>query len=82
MPETSIPALADAQTQLRIGSVSTLSGVPVSTLRIWETRHAAFCPAKTTGQHRLYTQADADKAAVLRYLTEHGHSIGLSLIHI
>ena len=67
---------SDAPAQLRIGSVSTLSGVPVSTLRIWQTRYAAFSPSKTTGQHRLYTQADADKAALLRHLTENGHSIG------
>ena len=67
---------SDASAQLRIGSVSTLSGVPVSTLRIWQTRYAAFSPSKTTGQHRLYTQADADKAALLRHLTENGHSIG------
>ena len=57
---------SDAPAQLRIGSVSTLSGVPVSTLRIWQTRYAAFSPSKTTGQHRLYTQADADKAALLK----------------
>ena len=75
---TEAPSLTctDTPAQLRIGSVSTLSGVPVSTLRIWQTRYAAFSPAKTTGQHRLYTQADAEKAALLRHLTENGHSIG------
>ena len=33
----------------RIGAVSSLSGVPVPTLRIWETRYGAFRPSKSTG---------------------------------
>jgi MerR family transcriptional regulator, light-induced transcriptional regulator len=60
----------------RIGSVSRLSGIPVSTLRMWESRHSAFSPGKTGGQHRLYTEADVVRARLLRQLTEAGHSIG------
>jgi DNA-binding transcriptional MerR regulator len=60
----------------RIGSVSRLAGVPVSTLRMWEGRHGAFAPAKTGGQHRLYTEDDVVRARLLRQLTEAGHSIG------
>ena len=45
-------------TQHRIGAVSALSGVPVPTLRVWESRYGAFTPAKTGGRHRLYTEAD------------------------
>lgn len=60
----------------RIGAVSRLAGVPVATLRVWESRYAAFTPSKTAGSHRLYTEADLLRASVLRQLTESGHSIG------
>ena len=49
-------------TQHRIGAVSALSGVPVPTLRVWESRYGAFTPAKTGGRHRLYTEADVLRA--------------------
>src|SRR6478672_7157790 len=60
----------------RIGSVSRVAGVPVSTLRMWEGRHDAFTPAKTEGRHRLYSEEDVLRARLLRQLTESGHSIG------
>ena len=59
----------------RIGAVAKLSGVPVTTLRVWEIRYGAFMPSKSTGQHRLYSQADAVKAGQLKQLSEAGHSI-------
>jgi DNA-binding transcriptional MerR regulator len=59
----------------RIGAVSALSGVPVSTLRVWETRHAAFAPAKSEGRHRLYSDEDVLRASLIKQLTEAGHSI-------
>jgi DNA-binding transcriptional MerR regulator len=60
----------------RIGSVSRLANVPVSTLRIWESRYGAFAPDKTEGRHRLYDEADVLRASLLRQLTASGHSIG------
>ena len=60
----------------RIGAVSKLAGVPVTTLRVWESRYAAFAPGKSGGRHRLYTDADVLKARVLRQLAGSGHSIG------
>jgi DNA-binding transcriptional MerR regulator len=59
----------------RIGAISALSGVPVSTLRVWEARHSAFTPGKSEGQHRLYSDEDALRASLIRQLTECGHSI-------
>ena len=59
----------------RIGAVSALSGVPVSTLRIWESRYGAFAPQKTDGHHRLYGEQDVLRAGLLRQLTEAGHAI-------
>jgi DNA-binding transcriptional MerR regulator len=60
----------------RIGAVSRLAGVPVTTLRVWESRYAAFTPAKSAGSHRLYGESDVMRARVLRQLTASGHSIG------
>lgn len=60
----------------RIGGVSRLTGIPVTTLRVWETRHGAFSPAKSTGQHRLYAETDVMRARLLRQLTVAGHSLG------
>ena len=60
----------------RIGGVSRLTGVPVTTLRAWETRHAAFSPAKSAGRHRLYSEVDVMRARLLRQLTGAGQSLG------
>jgi DNA-binding transcriptional MerR regulator len=59
----------------RIGAVSALSGVPVSTLRVWETRHGAFAPQKSKGRHRLYSDEDVLRASLIKQLTAAGHSI-------
>jgi DNA-binding transcriptional MerR regulator len=70
------PPQDDAQPVYRIGAVSKLTGVPVTTLRVWESRYACFVPVKTAGLHRLYCQADVLKAGLLKQLTDAGHSIG------
>lgn len=67
---------ADAPVLYRIGGVSRLADVPVSTLRVWERRYGAFRPAKSEGQHRLYAEADVIRARLLRQLTDAGHGIG------
>ncbi len=59
----------------RIGVVSKTTGIPVSTLRIWETRYAAFSPLKTTGKQRLYGELDVSKALLLKQLSQAGHAI-------
>ena len=66
----------DHESVHRIGSVSRLAGVPVSTLRMWEGRYGAFTPSKTGGKHRLYNDGDVTRARLLRQLTDCGHSIG------
>jgi len=59
----------------RIGAVSKTTGIPVSTLRIWETRYAAFSPVKTSGKQRLYEEHDVSKALLLKQLSQAGHTI-------
>lgn len=69
-------AAGDASHLHRIGSVSRLADVPVSTLRMWESRYGAFSPRKSAGRHRLYAEQDVVRARLLRQLTHAGHSIG------
>lgn len=60
----------------KIGAVSTLSGVPTPTLRIWEARYQSFTPQKTASRHRLYSDDDVLKATLMKRLTDQGHSVG------
>ncbi len=55
--------------------MAALSGVPVSTLRVWEARYGAFAPTKSQGRHRLYNDTDVLRAGLMRQLTETGHAI-------
>lgn len=60
----------------RIGAVSIRAGIPVSTIRIWETRYGAFSPIKTEGKQRLFGASDVSKAILLKQLVNEGHAIG------
>ena len=60
----------------RIGAVSKATAIPVSTLRIWQTRYGAFSPVKTEGNQRLFAEHDVSKALLLKQLSEAGHGIG------
>jgi DNA-binding transcriptional MerR regulator len=59
----------------RIGAISKLSGVAVSTLRNWEHRYQAFEPQKSKGRHRMYSTQDLERARLLHVLSLQGHSI-------
>ena len=65
----------------RIGAVSKATAVPVSTLRIWQTRYGAFSPVKTEGNQRLFAEHDVSKALLLKQLSAAGHGIG-SIAHL
>ena len=60
----------------RIGAISKVTGIPVSTLRIWEQRYGALKPTKTEGNQRLFSELDVSKAHLLKQLTSSGHGIG------
>ena len=59
----------------RIGAVSQTTGIPVSTLRIWEKRYQAFSPIKSPGNHRIFDESDVSKALLLKQLSQQGHAI-------
>ena len=65
----------------RIGAVSALSGVPVSTLRVWEIRYATFSPRLSSGGQRAYSDDDVLRATLLKRLTEQGHAISTIALH-
>jgi len=69
--------ISSAQSPLyRIGAVSKATEIPVSTLRIWQTRYGAFNPVKTEGNQRLFAEHDVSKALLLKQLSGAGHGIG------
>ncbi len=73
---SSLPQPDSPQPSFRSGTVARLSGMPVSTLRVWEQRYQAIKPATAPSGHRLYSAADVERVALLRQLTEQGHAIG------
>jgi len=61
--------------QYKIGAVSELTGIPVTTIRDWENRYQAFTPTKTIGNHRMYRQSDIERALLFKQLSDMGQSI-------
>lgn len=55
---------------------SQLSGVASATIRAWEKRYNAVVPERGDNKHRLYSEKDIEKLAILSQLTEFGQSIG------
>lgn len=55
---------------------SQLSGVASATIRAWEKRYNAVVPERGDNKHRLYSEKDIEKLALLYRLTEFGQSIG------
>lgn len=51
-----------------ISRLSQLTGVNVSTLRSWETRHALITPSRSVGGHRLYSAEDVERLMLVKDL--------------
>jgi DNA-binding transcriptional MerR regulator len=58
-----------------VGAVSRLTGLTDHTIRVWERRYSAVVTAKAPNGRRQYTEADVQKLALLRLLTERGVAI-------
>jgi len=61
---------------LSISEVADLSGVPVATIRIWETRYGWPNPTRTIGNERQYTRELADEIKRLGDLIDTGTKVG------
>lgn len=59
-----------------INFVSRLTGLSQHVIRVWERRYGAVNPARTSGNRRLYSDADIDRLQALHSATEAGHTIG------
>ncbi len=55
-----------------ISRLSQLTGVHVSTLRSWETRHGLLRPARSNSGHRLYSAEDVERLLVIKDLLARG----------
>lgn len=52
-----------------------LTGLSTHVIRIWEQRYQAVEPQRTPTNHRLYSQSDIERLALLRDVTRAGHNI-------
>ncbi len=59
----------------KIGAVERLTGIPASSIRIWERRHAAVTPERSESGTRYYSDEDVERLRIMRELTENGDSI-------
>jgi methanogenic corrinoid protein MtbC1 len=56
-------------------AVEKLTGIPADTFRAWERRHGLPAPARTAGNHRLYSERDIAIITWLKKMTDQGVSI-------
>jgi len=59
----------------RIATVSQLTGIPVQTLRVWESRHAVVAPTRNAGNVRLYRRADIERLLLVKSAVDGGQAI-------
>ncbi len=59
----------------RIATVSHLTGIPVQTLRVWESRHAVVQPTRSAGNVRLYRRADIERLSLVKAAVDAGQAI-------
>lgn len=70
-----MPRNPDGLTLYGIGAVSRLTGLTDHTIRIWERRYSAITTTRAPNGRRQYTEADVQKLALLKRLTENGIAI-------
>jgi DNA-binding transcriptional MerR regulator len=70
-----MPDKSDDARLYGIGAVSRLTGLTDHTIRVWERRYSAVVTAKAPNGRRQYTEADVQKLALLKLLTERGVAI-------
>ena len=63
------------QARYRSGAVARMVQMPVSTLRIWESRYQVVDPPMTATGHRLYSGADVERLRLIHQLVGQSHAI-------
>lgn len=59
-----------------IQKVSERTGLSPHVIRAWERRYGAITPERSTGKHRLYSEAEIERLLMLSRAVRNGHSIG------
>jgi DNA-binding transcriptional MerR regulator/methylmalonyl-CoA mutase cobalamin-binding subunit len=59
-----------------IHTAATRTGLSAHTIRAWETRHQAIAPSRSSGRHRVYSEADIRRLSLLADVSNLGHGIG------
>ena len=59
-----------------IHTAATRTGLSTHTIRAWETRHQAIAPSRSSGRHRVYSEADIRRLGLLADVSKLGHGIG------
>lgn len=75
MAKPAVPVRA-ADDQYRIAAVARLTGMPETTIRMWERRYRVVDPARSTGNGRLYSRTDIERLQLLKAAVDAGHAIG------
>lgn len=75
MPRKKSAAAASPEQLFRIGALERMTGVPTMTIRVWELRHGALQPQRTSKNGRLYDLRQVRRLTLLRDLTKAGHAI-------
>lgn len=70
-----MPRKPDGPPLYGIGAVSRLTGLTDHTIRVWERRYSAITTARAANGRRQYAEADVQKLALLKRLTEQGIAI-------
>jgi hypothetical protein len=60
----------------RIATVSNLTGIPVQTIRAWESRHGIVQPVRSATNVRMYRRADIERLSLVKAAVDAGHAIG------
>jgi hypothetical protein len=60
----------------RTGAVARMLQMPVATLRVWERRYGLTQPKLSPSGQRLYSEAEVQRLALIKHLTDLGHAIG------
>ena len=76
MPSGRPNAGASLDGHYRIATVSRLTGIPVQTIRVWESRYAVVQPTRSDGNVRLYRRADIERLSLVKEAVDAGQAIG------
>lgn len=60
----------------RIAAVARMTGMPETTIRMWERRYRAVQPQRSAGNGRLYSRADIERLQLLKAAVDAGNAIG------